>query len=137
MALPKLIITDIDGVWTDGGMYYDNFENEFKKFNTYDSAGILFARMLGIPCSIITGESTNIVKRRADKLKIEYTFLGIKDKVKVANELIPKLGFSMKEMGLIGDDINDLTLLRRGVLSGCPGSEPGYIKSDANCVVTK
>ncbi len=137
MALPKLIITDIDGVWTDGGMYYDNFENEFKKFNTYDSAGILFARMLGIPCSIITGESTNIVKRRADKLKIEYTFLGIKDKVKVANELIPKLGISMKEVAFIGDDINDLNLLKRVGLSACPSSAPDYIKSEVHWVLSK
>ena len=46
--LPKLILTDIDGVWTDGGMYYDENGNELKKFNTYDSAGVLFAKMLGI-----------------------------------------------------------------------------------------
>jgi len=54
--LPKLILTDIDGVWTDGGMYYDENGNELKKFNTYDSAGVLFAKMLGIPCGIVSGE---------------------------------------------------------------------------------
>ena len=80
--LPKLIITDIDGVWTDGGMYYDQTGNEFKKFNTSDSAGVLFARNLNIPVAIITGEDTQIVKRRAEKLKIEHLFLGISDKVK-------------------------------------------------------
>ena len=47
--LPKLILTDIDGVWTDGGMYYDGTNVELKKFNTYDSAGVLFAHHLGIP----------------------------------------------------------------------------------------
>lgn len=65
MALPKLVITDIDGVWTDGGMYYDQHGNELKKFNTSDSAGVLFLHHLGIPVAIITGENTEIVTRRS------------------------------------------------------------------------
>src|SRR5690606_3995213 len=137
MVLPKLIITDIDGVWTDGGMYYDNFDNEFKKFNTYDSAGVLFARMLGIPCCIITGESTNIVKRRADKLKIEHTFLGVKYKVQVAEDLISKLGISMDEVAFIGDDINDFNLLKHVGLSACPSSAPDYIRNEVDWVLSK
>ena len=52
--LPKLILTDIDGVWTDGGMYYDGTNMELKKFHTYDSAGVLLARYLGIPVGILT-----------------------------------------------------------------------------------
>ena len=52
--LPKLFLTDIDGVWTDGGMYYDGTDVELKKFNTYDSAGVLFAHKIGIPVGIIT-----------------------------------------------------------------------------------
>ena len=72
--LPKLILTDIDGVWTDGGMYYDQTGNEFKKFCTSDSAGVLFCKKLKIPIGIITGEDTFIVKRRAEKLKIDFLF---------------------------------------------------------------
>ena len=74
--LPKLVITDIDGVWTDGGMYYDNLGNESKKFNTTDSAGILFLNFLDIPVAIISGEDTEIVRRRAKKLDINYLYLG-------------------------------------------------------------
>ena len=70
--LPKLILTDIDGVWTDGGMYYDQEGLELKKFHTYDSAGVLFAHHLGIPVGIFTGEDTKIVERRSKKLKIDY-----------------------------------------------------------------
>ena len=66
--LPKLVLTDIDGVWTDGGMYYDQHGNEWKRFNTSDSAGVLFCKRLGIPVGIITGENTQIVERRAQKL---------------------------------------------------------------------
>ena len=70
----KLVLTDIDGVWTDAGMYYDQTGNELKKFNTYDSAGVLWCKMLKIPVGIITGETTEIVKRRAEKLKVDYLF---------------------------------------------------------------
>ena len=72
MKAIKLILTDIDGVWTDGGMYYDQTGNEWKKFHTYDSAGVLFAHQLNIPVGIITGESTEIVRRRAEKLKVDF-----------------------------------------------------------------
>ena len=66
----KLIITDIDGVWTDGGMYLDIHGNEMKKFNTSDSAGVLFLKLLDIPIAIMTGEDTPIVSSRAKKLQI-------------------------------------------------------------------
>lgn len=78
MNLPKLILTDIDGVWTDGGMYYDQTGNEWKKFNTYDSAGVLLAHKYQIPVGIITGEETKIVQRRAEKLKIDFLYQGVK-----------------------------------------------------------
>jgi YrbI family 3-deoxy-D-manno-octulosonate 8-phosphate phosphatase len=59
--LPRLIVTDIDGVWTDGGMYYDESGNELKKFNTSDSAGVIFCQLVNIPVCIITGEDTKLV----------------------------------------------------------------------------
>lgn len=126
--LPKLILTDIDGVWTDGGMYYDQTGNEWKKFNTYDSAGVLFAHQLGIPVGIITGENTHIVKRRADKLKIEYCRMGVKDKVESACNICEQLGIDLKDVAYIGDDINDMKLLKEVGWAGVPASAPEYIK---------
>ena len=87
MDLPKIILTDIDGVWTDGGMYYDQRGNELKKFSTSDSAGTLFSNKLGIPVGIITGEDTEIVKNRAKKLGIDILYQGVSDKVSVAIEI--------------------------------------------------
>ena len=81
--LPRLVVTDIDGVWTDGGMYYDESGNELKRFHTYDSAGVLWFQKLHIPVAICTGEHTNAVQRRGEKLKIDYVFQGVKDKLKV------------------------------------------------------
>ena len=90
----KLILTDIDGVWTDGGMYYDQTGNEWKKFHTYDSAGVLFAHQMNIPVGIITGETTEIVKRRAEKLKVDFLYQGVRNKVEVACEICRQLGIT-------------------------------------------
>lgn len=128
----KLFITDIDGVWTDGGMYYDQEGNEWKKFNTSDSAGVLFLKMLNIPIAIITGEDTQIVKRRSDKLKIDYLFMGVKNKLDVAIELCDKLGITLEEVAYIGDDLNDISLLKSVGLSAVPSNTPDYIKKIAN-----
>lgn len=128
MALPKLVITDIDGVWTDGGMYYDQHGNELKKFNTSDSAGVLFLHHLGIPVAIITGENTEIVTRRSKKLKIDYTFQGVSDKLSVATDLIRTLNINMSDVAYIGDDIGDLLLLAAVGISGAPVNAPDYVK---------
>lgn len=135
--LPKLILTDIDGVWTDGGMYYDQEGMELKKFHTYDSAGVLFAHHLGIPVGILTGENTNIVKRRSDKLMIDYLYLGCKDKVSVVNELCSQLGITMEDVAYIGDDLNDMKLLKLVGWAGVPFSAPAYVQKLANVKLTK
>ena len=134
---PKLILTDIDGVWTDGGMYYDQEGMELKKFHTYDSAGVLFAHQLGIPVGILTGEDTNIVKRRAEKLKVDYLYLGCKDKVTVAKDLCSKLGITLADVAYVGDDLNDIALLKLVGWAGVPSSAPKYVKNLANVLLVK
>lgn len=137
MELPKLILTDIDGVWTDGGMYYDASDVELKKFNTYDSAGILFAHYLNIPVGIITGENTNIVQRRSDKLKVDYCYLGVKKKLPVVEDLCRKLSIDLSEVAYIGDDLNDMEVLSKVGLAGVPSSAPEYVKNLANVPLLK
>jgi len=126
--LPKLILTDIDGVWTDAGMYYDELGNEWKKFSTSDSAGVLFCKHLSIPVGIITGENTAIVQRRADKLNIDYLFQGIQDKLTTANSLCDQLGISLSEVAYIGDDLGDVALLKAVGFSAAPANAPEYIR---------
>jgi len=133
----KLIATDIDGVWTDGGMYYDNTGNELKKFHTYDSAGILFCKLNDIKTAILTGEDTAIVKRRATKLHIDFVFQGVRDKLKIMQELCETTGITITEVAYIGDDMNDLELLNAVGLSACPNSAPEYIKEKVDWVLTK
>ena len=135
--LPKLILTDIDGFWTDGGMYYDAGNVELKKFNTYDSAGVLFAHNLHIPVGIITGENTQIVQRRADKLKVDYCYLGVKDKLSVVKNLCKELSITLAQVAYIGDDLNDMDVLSKVGFAGVPVSAPEYVKQLANVPLSK
>ena len=134
MKLPKVIFTDIDGVWTDGGMYYDQTGNEWKKFNTSDSMGILYCKLLNIKSVILTGETTEIVKRRSDKLKVDYLFMGCKNKLRIAEELLMSLKVSFEETAYIGDDLLDVHLLEKVGFSGAPANAPDYIKSKVNFI---
>lgn len=137
MIVPKLILTDIDGVWTDGGMYYDQLGNEWKKFNTYDSAGVLFAHQHSIPVGIITGECTEIVRRRSEKLKIDFLYQGVTDKLMIAKKICNQINCELSDIAYIGDDINDINLLKAVGISACPNSSPEYIKKYALFVTTK
>ena len=133
----KLFITDIDGVWTDGGMYYDEKGNEFKKFNTADSAGVLFCRLLDIEVAIMTGENVNSVKRRAEKLKIKHYFPAAKNKLTLAKNLCKELNITLEEVAFIGDDINDILLLKEVGYSGSPQNAPDYVKKYAKVITKK
>ena len=135
--LPKLILTDIDGVWTDGGMYYDQTGNEWKKFNTSDSAGVLFAHRLNIPVGIITGEETQIVARRSDKLHVDYLFQNSKDKLAITQTLCEELHITLKDVAYIGDDIGDMNLLKQVGYAGVPASAPDYVRALGNVPLTK
>lgn len=137
MKKPKLILTDIDGVWTDGGMYYDQTGNEWKKFHTYDSAGVLFAHQNEIPVGIITGEDTEIVARRAAKLKVDYLFQGVKNKLEVAENLCKELNITFEDVAYIGDDIGDVDLLKNVGISATPNSAPEYVKKYSQMVMSK
>lgn len=131
--LPRIILTDIDGVWTDGGMYYDQTGNEWKRFNTSDSAGVLFSHRLSIPVGIITGEDTEIVTRRSEKLKIDYLYQGVSDKLKVVHEICRNLNVTLAEIAYIGDDLGDLEVLKAvqkaGGITGVPSGASAYIRS--------
>ena len=133
----KLVLTDIDGVWTDGGMYYDQNGNEWKKFNTSDSAGVLFLKKLNIPVGIITGENTEIVNKRAEKLNIDFLFQGVKNKLYVAKKLCTELNISMDELAYIGDDLNDINLLENVGFSAAPNNAPSYVKEKVDFVTSK
>ncbi len=135
MKLPKIIFTDIDGVWTDGSMYYDQLGNELKRFNTTDSAGVLFANIHKIMVIILTGEKTNIVERRAKKLKVTECHQGVNNKLLLAQNISRKHNCTLADCAFIGDDLNDIDLLQNIGLSACPSNSPKYIQNIVDWVI--
>jgi YrbI family 3-deoxy-D-manno-octulosonate 8-phosphate phosphatase len=109
----KLFITDVDGVLTDASMYYTENGDELKKFNTRDGGGLLLLQLAGIKTAIITSEDTKIVERRAKKLNFDFVFQSFKDKVRALEDLLQKNKLENHEVAFIGDDINDLSIMKR------------------------
>jgi YrbI family 3-deoxy-D-manno-octulosonate 8-phosphate phosphatase len=126
----KLFLSDVDGVLTDAGMYYTESGDEFKKFNTHDGMGFNLLKQAGIKTGIITTEQTNIVIRRAEKLKTDYIYqnVGFGGKLKAALEICEKENISMQEVAYIGDDINCIELLSAVGLSACPANATQKVK---------
>src|SRR5690606_13215535 len=116
----KLLVTDVDGVLTDAGMYYGSEGEAFKKFNTRDGMGTAIWRESGRDIAIVTGEDSLAVARRAEKLKIEELHLGIKDKLPLVRHLANARGISMQEVAYMGDDLNDLEVMQEVGFAACP-----------------
>lgn len=120
----KLVGTDIDGVWTDATMYYTADGDFMKAFSAYDGAGVQLLRDNGIEVVILTGENSPIVSRRAEKLGITRVWLGEKHKLKRMRYICQQLNIRMDEVAYIGDDINDLALLKEVGFSALPPNSP-------------
>lgn len=133
----KLFAMDVDGVLTDGGMYYTEEGEILKKFNTRDGMGIEFLRKSKIIPAIITKESSKIVIKRADKLRVDEVYIGVEDKLKVIEELANKYNLSFEEVAYIGDDINDLPVLEKVGLSFAPDDAVPEIRQAVDYVTSK
>lgn len=127
----KLFLTDVDGVLTDGGMYYSELGDEQKKFNTRDGMGLQLLREKGIKTGIITSENTKLVERRAAKLKLDYLYQGKLTGGKLASaiEICEKEGITLNEVAYIGDDINCFELLSNVGWAACPADATAKVKS--------
>jgi len=130
----KMLITDSDGVLTDGGMYYSEKGDELKKFNAKDGMAFKLLRKASIKTAIITGEKVDLVKRRGEKLKIDEIYLGIEDKMSVINKICIKYGIKLEEIAYIGDDINDLEAIKSVGFGCCVNDAVDMVKSAAKYV---
>jgi len=124
----KLFLTDVDGCLTDGGMYYAADGTESKRFCVYDGMGMVLLQQAGIPCGILTSETTTIVENRAKKLRLQYLYQGVGSKqnpgqltkLQAAEEICQQLGITLAEVCFVGDDVNDIDLLRAVGHPYCP-----------------
>lgn len=108
----RLLAMDVDGVLTDGGMYYGERGEELKKFNTRDGQGVALIHEAGIKTAILTKESTAIVERRAAKMKVGDVRMGLHDKLAALRDILAHHGLHLHEVAYIGDDVNDYEVLR-------------------------
>ncbi|MDF1876924.1 HAD hydrolase family protein [Sulfurimonas sp. SAG-AH-194-L11] len=128
----KLLVLDVDGCLSDGGLTYSSDGVESKTFNVKDGLGITTWIKLGHEVAIITGRKSEIVKRRAQELGIQNLYQGIKDKDRVIKEIIDSLGLHMYEVAAIGDDLNDYNMLSLVGRSFTPANGVKEIRSLVN-----
>ena len=116
----KILLTDVDCVLTDGGMYYDKSGDIMKKFHTRDGMGVTLLRKKGIPTIIVTKESTMMVRKWAKNMKIEKIYDGVLNKAEILPEVCKSYKLKSKNVAYIGDDVNDLELLKSVGFSAVP-----------------
>ena len=114
----KMFLTDCDGCLTDGGMYYSENGDELKRFNALDGMGFRLLREKGILTGVITGEKKELNRRRSKKLNLDILEQGVQDKLCMVEKLCQKYDISLQNVAYIGDDINDLDVIK-AVGFGC------------------
>ena len=120
----KLVATDIDGVWTDAKMYYTENGDFMKSFSTYDGMAVQLLRKKNIETVIITSEDSNIVLQRAKKLKIKNVTIGEKNKLEKIKKICADKKIDLSEVAYIGDDINDIDVLKEVGFSALTSNSP-------------
>jgi len=109
--LIRLMAFDVDGVMTDGGLYYSDSGEEFKRFNSRDGHGLKMLRASGVEIALITGRTSNCVTARAANLGIEHVYQGVENKLEAMVDLLNKLKLPRDAAAYMGDDVVDLTVM--------------------------
>jgi len=133
----SLLVLDVDGVLTDGGMYYDADGDALKKFNTRDGMGIAAWQREGGMVALMTGEHHPAVTRRAAKLGIAEVHLGVTDKLACLAALLSRHGLQQSAVAYIGDDINDLAAMQQVGWSACPCDAAPAVRAVASHVLER
>lgn len=151
----KLFLTDVDGCLTEGGMFYSEHGEELKRFNVYDGMGLVLLREAGIRCGILSSEHSLIVKARAERLKLDFLYLGVGsttgqpvtrydftsnswfangevpqlNKLQAAQRICDQLDITLAEVCYVGDDVNDVDLLKAVGYPCCPPNARPEVKA--------
>lgn len=132
----KLLILDVDGVMTDAGMFFTENGDQIKKYNAKDGMAIMALKKHGVDVGIISsGFKLEMVKARAELLKIEHLYVGRDPKIDVLNAWCEKLNIDLSEVGIIGDDINDLQVMKSVGFSAAPADAVPVVKEQVDLVL--
>lgn len=130
----KLLLTDVDGVLTDGGVFYGPEGEVMKQFNIRDGMAVERLRAVGIDVGIITGELSPSVARRAEKLAIDLLYLGCKDKPAALRQVMAQRGLGAQQIAFIGDDVNDQKIMEMVGITAAPSDALPQILAIADYV---
>jgi 3-deoxy-D-manno-octulosonate 8-phosphate phosphatase (KDO 8-P phosphatase) len=130
----RMIVFDVDGVLTDGSLFYDNQGQEYKAFNSRDGHGIKMLRASGVKTGIITGRTSQIVLHRARNLGIEHIYQGAEDKLEALQSLLQETGLTPDQIAYMGDDVVDLPVLNRCGLAITVPDAPDEVKVRSHLV---
>ncbi len=130
----KIFLSDVDGVLTDGGMYYTENGDEFKKYSVYDGMGFQLLQKTGVKVGIVTTEDKQMNRRRSNKLGLDYDFHGVKDKLQLIKDLCKQENIFLENIAYIGDDVNCFDLLSNVGVAACPKNAMKKIKSIPNII---
>jgi len=133
----ELVIADVDGVLTDGGLYYTSEGLSIKKFNVKDGMGVLRLREAGIKNAVITTAKSEPVKRRAETLKLDYYFEGVWDKETKLLEICKAENLLPENIAFIGDDVNDLTIIDVAGFTAAPIDAVNEVKKAVDIILSK
>lgn len=134
----QLLVLDVDGVLTDGGMYYSESGDEFKKFNTKDGLAIKKLVKSGMTVALLSsGININIIRRRAALLEIPLFYCGLDPKIEVLETWRSRLNLSYKQIAYVGDDVNDLEVISKVGFSACPADAVDKVKKAVNVILKR
>ena len=132
----KMLVLDVDGVMTDGKIIYTEQGDELKQFYSKDGLAIRAINKKGIKVGFLShGITGNILKKRADILYADYVYVGNEEKPKVLNEWLKKEGINLKNVAYIGDDLNDLEVIKSVGFSACPADAVNQIKNNVHVIL--
>ncbi len=130
----RLAAFDVDGVLTDGALYYTDAGEEFKAFNVQDGHGIKMLQESGVAIAIITSRTSKLVTNRARNLGIDHLYQGVENKLDAMNALLTKLGLTLAETSYMGDDVIDLPVLRRCGFAASVPEAPALVRQHAHYI---
>jgi YrbI family 3-deoxy-D-manno-octulosonate 8-phosphate phosphatase len=134
----KLLVLDVDGVMTDGGMYFTESGDQFKKYNTKDGMAVLHLTKNDFQVAIISsGFKSEMVKARSEMLGIQHFYVGRDRKINILTDICKKLTIQLENVAMIGDDINDLEIIKQIGFSACPSDAVDVVKSNVDVILNK
>lgn len=133
----KFLVLDVDGTLTDGKIYVDDKDNSFKAFNVKDGFALVNWLKLGGEVAILTGKKSNIVEKRAKELGIKYIIQGSKNKKQDLKNLLKELNITFENVAYMGDDLNDLGVIKSVGFSACPKDSVQEVLEITNFISSK